>query len=160
MEAAVAIKSGYETERNKPMPSVNHSIIQRNLLFQLMIAYRDKFDFLPEIKIARIDAEKDKVPDIAIAKEVKFRPGSDSISLEDIPPGIIEILSPKQHLSDLVTKSELYFKAGVQSYWLVLPDLRSIYVFDQIGEYEVFTYRDKLVDKVLNLELVLADIFK
>ena len=114
MEAAAVIRTDYEIERHKPLPSLNHSIVQRNLIFYLMMAYREVYDILPEVKIARIDAEKGKVPDIAIAKGVAFRPGADSIVLEDIPLGIIEILSPKQLLSELVAKSDLYFNAGVQ----------------------------------------------
>ena len=53
-----------------------------------------------------------------------------------------------------------YFEAGIQSYWLVLPDLKTIFVFDQPGEYEVYSKKQQLVDKVLDIQLELSDIFK
>lgn len=41
-------RTDYEIERNKPMPSLNHAIIQGNLLFQLNLKYQIKYSILPE----------------------------------------------------------------------------------------------------------------
>jgi len=152
-------KTTYETERDKPMPSVNHAFVQKRLVVKLDINYNDKYEVLPEINIDVID--KGRVPDIAICDlSVVFKAGEDTVKLESIPLGVIEILSPKQILSDLVHKSFEYFKVGVKSYWLVLPDLRSIYVFDGPNNHQVFTWKDQLKDEVLNIELDLGEIFK
>ncbi|MFK7982258.1 MAG: Uma2 family endonuclease [Saprospiraceae bacterium] len=159
MEVTILEKSNYETEREKPMPSINHSIVQGNLVFYLKLAYRKKYRILPEINIDVID--KGRVPDIAICNvNVPFQPGEDSIKLNDIPYGVIEILSPKQSLSELVQKSVEYFAVGIKSYWLVLPDLRSIYIFDKPQNYQVFTWKDILKDELLAIEIDLKEIFK
>ncbi len=159
MEAVIAEKSNYETEREKPMPSVNHSIVQGNLVFALKLAYRKKYRILPEINIDVID--KGRVPDIAICDvNIPFEAGADSIKLNSVPYGVIEILSPKQNLSELVQKSVEYFAVGVKSYWLVLSDLRSIYIFDKPQNYQVFTWKDILKDELLDIEIDLKEIFK
>ncbi len=53
----------YATERNKPMPSLNHGSIQSNLLFEFA-PYRKKFRFTSELSLDLSDWES--VPDIAI----------------------------------------------------------------------------------------------
>jgi len=63
-------------------------------------------------------------------------------------------------LTELISKSDLYFQSGVQSYWLVLPDLRSIYVFHEPGEYSAFLKEEVLTDEVMGVTLGLADVFK
>lgn len=73
---------------------------------------------------------------------------------------MVEILSPKQAISDLITKSVQYFEEGIQSYWLVLPDLKTVYVFDKPIQYEVYSKNQKLVDEKLKITLELTDIFK
>jgi len=159
MEAAIAEKSNYETEREKPMPSLNHSIIQGNLVFSLKLAYQKKYRILPEINIDVVD--KGRVPDIAICDvNIPFQLVEDSIKLDSVPYGVIEILSPKQNLSELVQKSLEYFAIGVKTYWLVLPALRSIYIFDKPQNYQVFTWKDQLKDELLDIELDLKEIFK
>ena len=153
-----AVKSEYELERDKPMPSKNHAIVQGNLHFMIRSAYGKRYRILPEVSI--VISSKEKVPDIAIYPSMEFTPGEDETRLETAPLGVIEILPPSQSLTELITKSAAYFEGGVLSYWLVLPDLRSIYVFSAPGEYESFNKEDKLEDPRLEIELELKDIFK
>lgn len=155
---AVAVKSDYELERDKPMPSKNHAIVQTNLVILLGTKYQGKYRALSELSI--VVSSKEKVPDIAIYSTLEFTPGEDETRLENAPLGVIEILSPSQSLTELITKSAAYFEAGVLSYWLVLPDLRSIYVFSAPGEYQVFTREDKLEDPRLEVELELGEVFR
>lgn len=157
MEATVA-KSEYEIERGKPMPSKNHAIVQGNIYFLLRQKYEQRYRFMPEVSI--VINEKERIPDIAIYHPMDFIPGSDEIKLNEVPFAAIEILSPKQILADLIAKSYDYFEAGVKSYWLVLPDLTSIYVFSEPGEYEVFAKKGMLHDAQLDIKLKLEDIFK
>lgn len=157
MDTAV-VKSEYELERDKPMPSKNHAIVQGNLHFLIRSAYGERFRVLPEVSI--VVSSREKVPDIAIYPSMEFTPGEDETRLENAPLGVIEILSPSQSLTELLNKSAAYFEAGVLSYWLVLPDLRSVYVFSAPGEYEVFIKEDKLEDPRLEIELELKAIFK
>ena len=157
MDAAV-VKSEYELERDKPMPSKNHAIVQTNLVILLGTKYQGKYRALSEVSI--VVSTKEKVPDIAIYPSMEFTPGEDETRLENAPLGVIEILSPPQSLTELIAKSTAYFEAGVLSYWLVLPGLRSVYVFKAPGEYELFAKEDKLEDPRLEVELELKDIFK
>ncbi|MEM6319295.1 MAG: Uma2 family endonuclease, partial [Bacteroidota bacterium] len=152
-------KSPYEIERGKPMPSVNHAFVQKRLVVKLDIKYADKYEVLPELSINVID--RGRVPDIAICDlNIAFKVGEDTVKMDGTPLGVIEILSPEQILSELVEKLADYFQIGVKSYWLVIPDLRSIYVFDRPQNYEVFTWRDELTDPILDIQLNLQEIFK
>lgn len=152
------IQSTYETERGKPMPSKNHAIVQQRLTVQLVNQFGKKYEFLPEISLGA--TEKERVPDLAIYPILEFTPGEDEVRMEEVPLGVIEILSPTQSLAELISKSGDYFAAGVKSYWLVIPDLRTIYVFSAPGEYEVFTKKEMLKDDQLDIEISLADIFR
>jgi Uma2 family endonuclease len=62
-------------------------------------------------------------------------------------------------LGDLIAKSYDYFDSGVQSYWLIIPDLTTIYVFSAPHEFEVFIKKETLVDAKLGIELELGAIF-
>jgi Uma2 family endonuclease len=157
METVLA-QSEYELERGKPMPSRNHAFIQSKLIKLLDRKYADSYDGISELSLL-IDG-KESVPDVLIYKGFEFRPGNDEVKVTDMPLGIVEILSPTQQLADLVAKSYRYFEAGVKSYWLVLPDLTSIYVFSAPNEYEVFAKKGTLKDTQLNIELDLEAIFK
>ncbi|MBK6931513.1 MAG: Uma2 family endonuclease [Saprospirales bacterium] len=157
MEPTIA-PSAYEIERGKPMPSKNHAIVQRNLVFHLHLKYGDRYSVLPEINIDL--PIQDRVPDLAIYRSVEFTPGADEVRMTEVPLGIIEILSPQQSMTDLMVKRGEYFAAGVQSYWLVLPDLLSIYVFYSAEDYDVFTRQDLLTDKKLEIEVALGEIFR
>jgi len=157
MEATLAL-SADEIERGKPMPSKNHAIVQSNLLFQLRIHFGDMFTILPELTIDFLI--RDGVPDLAIYKQVIFTPGEDEVVMTEIPLGLIEILSPQQGLQELMQKRKEYFNAGVSSYWLVIPDLLTIYVYYSVEDYDVFTRQEPLFDKKLNIELSLAEIFR
>lgn len=157
MDTILAL-SEYEIERGKPMPSKNHAIVQGNLIFNLKLKYGDQYGILPEINIDL--PERERVPDLAIYRSVEFTPGADEIRMTEVPLGIIEILSSQQSITDLMIKRSEYFAAGVQSYWLVLPDLLSIYVFYSTEDYDVFVKQDILKDKKLEIELGLGEIFK
>jgi len=157
MEATLAL-SEYEIERGKPIPSKNHAIVQSNLLFHLRLRFGNLFTILPELTIDF--PIRDRVPDLAIYNQVTFTPGEDEVVMTEMPLGLIEILSPQQGLQELMQKRKEYFTAGVSSYWLVIPDLLTIYVYYSADDYDVFTRQETLTDKKLNIELSLAEIFR
>lgn len=156
----VVEKSQYEIERGKPIPSKNHSFIQKRIGQFIDRNYLDKFEILPELSL-EVNG-KERVPDLAIFnyEDIDFTPGDDEIRVSNLPIGVVEILSPTQNLTELIVKSNTYFDAGILSYWLVLPDLKSIYVFSEKGEYESFTKNDMLIDTILNIQVGLEPIFK
>ncbi|MBP6810154.1 MAG: Uma2 family endonuclease [Saprospiraceae bacterium] len=150
--------SEYEIERGKPMPDKNHAFVQGNFLIQLFLKYSSKFRVLPEVNLDLFIRER--VPDLAIYPPMAFVPDENEIRMREVPLGVIEILSARQDLAELMIKCSEYFAAGVKSYWLALPALRTIYVFYAPNEYEIYSGTDLLQDKKLNIELDLAEIFK
>ena len=157
LDAPVAL-SDYEIERGKPMPDRNHSIIQSNLLFSLRVTTRERFSILTEIHIDM--PVRDRVPDLAIYEPLIFDPNNNELSMLKPPLCTIEILSEMQNVNVLMKKKREYFNVGILSYWLVLPSLRIIQVFYTVEDSVVFTHKDRLVDKKLNIELDLSEIFK
>lgn len=150
--------SEYEQDRGKPVPSLNHAIVQGNLLVELHKKYKDRYAILPEIKLAL--PTRDRVPDLAIYPPLAYDGDRDEIKMTQAPLGVIEILSPLQNVSELIQKRGDYFLAGVKSYWLVAPGLDTIHVFYAPDDYEVFYKKETLRDKMLDIAVSLADIFK
>ncbi len=150
------LKSQYEIERGKPMPSKNHSFVQTRLIVAFATQFT-QYQVLSELSLQLGSSEK--VPDLAIFENIKFTYNEDEIRVSQIPLAVVEILSPTQNLTELLVKAHAYFDNGVQSYWLVLPALRSIYVFSSPSESEVYTQKDILKDELLGIELELKKIF-
>jgi Uma2 family endonuclease len=150
------IKSDYELQRGKPVPSKNHAFVQTRLIVAFATQF-EQYQVLSELSLELKSSEK--VPDLAIFENIEFTPGNDEIRVTQMPLCAIEILSPKQNLGDLLAKAHVYFENGVGSYWLVLPDLKSIYVFQSPQDYAVFLKREILKDDVLGIELDLKGIF-
>lgn len=159
MEAvSTKIKSDYEIERGKPMPSKNHAILQGNIYFLLRQKYDALFRLLPEISV-KVD-KKERVPDIAIYPQLTYNSKEDEIRMSKAPLGAIEILSPTQTIDELLDKARGYFEDGIKSYWLVLPRLEAICVFDTPDSYDFFGKTDTLKDTALDIELDLNAVFK
>lgn len=156
--SVTAALSEYETERGKPIPDKNHALIQGNLYFLIRLLYGEKYTVLPEINLDL--PIRERVPDLAIYPKMEFNPDENEIRMKQVPLCTIEILSAKQDLSELMTKRAEYFTGGVQSYWLVLPALYTIYVFYSPSEYYIFSGKDKLQDVKLGIELSLEEVFE
>ena len=150
--------SQYEIERNKPMPSKNHAIVQGNLITELNIRYRKAHSFFSELDI--IMPEKPNcVPDIAIYPKLKIDFLDDEIGMTEMPLTAIEIVSPSQSDNDLIKKISRYFNAGVKSCWLVSPAFQAIYVYSEIGKYQFFNTGMTLTDPATGIELSLNEVF-
>jgi Uma2 family endonuclease len=54
------------------------------------------------------------------------------------PDMIVEILSPSNKKKDLITKHQLYEKAGVREYWIANPKIKyiTVYIMQDNGEYD------------------------
>jgi Uma2 family endonuclease len=158
MEAAVLpIQSEYEIERGKPMPSKLHAIVQKRLMLYLGVHYAEKYELLPEVAL---DTPGQKsIPDIAIDTIEPIDFSKDEITLETPPLATIEILSPTQVLQTLLDKTNDYFSFGVKSCWVVIPPLKTIYVFTAPNTYKAFTEADVLNDPQLGIQVPLELIF-
>lgn len=153
----LSVEEQYQLERGKPISSKHHSFIQTVLASQFLFKYKD---YLPMSELSVIIKDKTKVPDIAIYRRNELDLTKEEIKTQQIPIGVIEILSPKQNITELLEKSKDYFDAGVKSYWLIVPPLKNIFVFHQAGNYTAsFEKNDILKDDVLNVEFSLSEIF-
>jgi Uma2 family endonuclease len=150
--------STYELERNKPMPGLNHSLIQSNLIFELKSRYRKDFSFPSEIDIV-MPERPHAVPDIAIYPKLEMDSFDDKISMTQFPLTTIEILSPTQTEEELVSKARRYFAAGAKSCWIVLPIFKVVIVFSEPTKRQVFTEDMILIDEKIGIELPLNDVF-
>ncbi|MFN0037125.1 MAG: Uma2 family endonuclease [Saprospiraceae bacterium] len=149
--------SDYEIERGKPMPSLNHGLIQGNTYHALISRYRGKFSFPTETSL---DLEGwPSTPDILILPPIKLNLLVDKIKLTEPPLGIIEILSPTQSLNDLVDKANNYFESGVKSCWIIIPSMGGVAIYSAPGKYTFFNENDIARDEVLGLEVPVAELF-
>ena len=158
METLAPEISDYELERGKPMPSINHSIVQANAIFELKTRYREQFRFMSEINIDV--AGRVMVPDIGIFPKMAADMANDSVVAPQLPLTTIEILSPSQALGDLIGKATSYFRAGVKSCWIVVPEVSGIFLYAAPGEYTFFSKAQTLTDPATGIELPLAPLFE
>ena len=119
----------YEIERNKPMPSVNHSRIQLNLGMEF--AKQREFSVYPELDI-QLNG-RDFAPDLCVYPHEPFRQFDDIIRRMDAPVLIVEILSVRQGAGDVYEKIKWYLAEGVQSCWLISPILDTLTIYTPDG---------------------------
>lgn len=104
----------YEIERNKPVPSLNHSLVQGNLLVAVNYRCHKQYTILSEIDLI-MPEKPNAVPDIAIYPKLQIDFLEDKTAMSQLPLTTIEILSPSQTEGELVAKAQRYFAAGVKS---------------------------------------------
>jgi len=148
----------YETDRNKPMPSLNHSLIQANLIIQLGLLYKNNYRVASELSLDLADWPS--VPDICIFPRMPLDLQNDVTAVTQAPLCTIEIISPSQSLTELVTKARDYFRHGVKSCWIVLLPLGNIYVFRSPDEYDIFRANETLHDSALDISIPLSEVFE
>ena len=83
---------------------------------------------------------------------------------EGAPDLVVEVLSPSTGFKDQTQKLELYENHGVQEYWIVNPDRKTIQVFLHNGnDFDKPSYykgNDSIISSVLkNFQICLFDIF-
>ncbi len=150
----------YETERNKPMPSLNHSQIQLNVGFALRTHYRKKYSIVTEVDLELPKSSRPTVPDISIFAKRELLLSKDVLKVKEPPLTTIEILSPKQDLESVKNKIfENYFPAGVKSAWIVVPTTRTVSIFTPDEKF--VTYADgKFTDPATGITLDIDEVFE
>ena len=110
-----------EEYQSEDIMSVNHS----KLIHRLSVAldrYEQEYDILPELEL-ELSTGKCK-PDVAIYPNLRTNWFNDLIFYDKPPVTAIEVLSPKQGVSDLTDKAfKIYFPAGVKTVWIIAPML-------------------------------------
>lgn len=148
--------SEYEIERNKPMPSLNHAIVQANLIVQL--AAFKQYRVASELSLDLSDWPS--VPDLSIYPRKPLDLRNDVIAVTEPPLCVVEIISPSQSLNELLAKAADYFKHGVKSCWIVLLPLGNIYVFSSTDEYQIFRDTETLHDSMLDISFAVRPVFE
>ena len=83
----------------------------------------------------------------------------DILKVSQMPDLTIEVLSPKQLISDLVKKIKVYFALGVKSCWLVMPSIEVINVYSQTGKRTFGIDSHEMIDEVMDIRLPIQKIF-
>ena len=149
------ISSEYELERGKPMPSKNHSRIQRRLLFAL-VRFEPHYEALPEFSL---ELEGDKsVPDISVYPASPVDWQHDEIRSTEPPLLTIEIVSPTQSHYSLLEKSRAFLEHGVPICWIVQPELEAIIVMKPNAKPRIFT-SGRVSDEATGIFVDIEDIF-
>ena len=148
--------------------SLNHGIAQANLT--TLFSHDERFRVITELSldVSQIDLNqfglkvKDElIPDVCLyPKEQRLIQGDDILKMSQMPILIIEILSPKQALGDILSKFKAYFALGIKSCWLVIPVNESITVYSKPHEFVSFGSREtEIIDEVMNVRLPLHKVF-
>lgn len=137
--------------------SLNHSrLIHR--ISVVLLPYENQYDILPELEF-ELAAGRLK-PDVAIVPRQQYNYQRDVLRVLVPPVTAIEIISPTQSFDSLVEKiQDQYLPSGVQSAWLVLPRVGSIYLFLPGQPPQAFT-TGTLHDPAAQVDVALADIFR
>jgi Uma2 family endonuclease len=152
------VEKQYQKERGKPMPSKNHSRIQRRLIRMLDNKYGEQFDVFPEFELELLG--KKTVPDVSVFPFAPSDWENDELRSKVAPILAIEILSPKQASGVLTKKIRTnYFIAGVKSAWIVFPDLKYVTVLHPNGNIATYS-KGILSDKASGFEVDLDDLFQ
>jgi len=115
-----------EEFQTEDVTSYNHAKITYRLA-KILSRYDEQYDILPELEF-ELSYGRAK-PDIAICKLGKIDWLRDIIRPTHPPLLAIEILSPRQALSDLTDKVlDVYFPSGTAVVWVIIPHFRQITV--------------------------------
>jgi Uma2 family endonuclease len=158
------------------MGSRNHAYVQAKLarvlgnlekyavLTELTLDIRPIFEKNPEL-LATLEEQgreiKEPAPDVCLYPKVfenNLNWADDVVKIREMPLAVIEILSPRQGIQTIVDKFKVYFAAGIQSCWLVVPAMRSLSVFTALDCSQTFS-SGEIVDQVLNLRLPVNAVF-
>jgi Uma2 family endonuclease len=175
MSDVFKLKDDVLIEENREMPSKKHSRAQTNITGLLF--NDERFTTFVELSLdaTRIDlsqfelkAKDELIPDICAytepPSEQEDELEDDEMRVTEIPDLAIEVLSPRQAISDLLFKIKAYFALGVRSCWLVMPSVQVIKVYSLSGTTTIAktfdTQRDtEVVDDVMDIHLPIQKIF-
>ena len=145
----------YDRERGKPLPSLNHGLVQ-SFLGAALLHYRKTYSIVSELNL-NLNGRL-YVPDISIYPKLPLNWQHDHMEMTDPPLTVIEILSSTQSLDSLVTKAEAYFEAGVQSCWIVQMVVESVVVLVP-GEKPTVCTGGGVMDPATGITVEISEIF-
>ncbi len=146
-----------EEFQTEDIMSLNHSrTIQR--ISTYLERYDDIYDILPELEM-KLNGKPVK-PDISVYPNLIEDWDTDVIFIAEPPVIAIEVLSPKQAMTDITDKiNTIYFPAGVQSVWIIVPLLQTVTIRTPDGKK--ITFSDGIIkDPIVNIEIPFDQIFR
>ena len=144
-----------EEFQTEDIMSYNHSRLTYHLSVQLS-KYDKQFDILPELEF-ELSHGRAK-PDIAICKASKVDWLRDIIRPTQPPLIAIEILSPRQALSDLTDKAlDIYFPSGTIVVWIIIPHFNQVTIMTPNNRKTITS--GSVTDENTGIELSLIGIF-
>ncbi len=149
--------SDYQTERGKPMPSKNHSTIEARITGAFDYNYGEQFITRTELSLNLSTGKA--TPDICLYPLSPMDWLQDEKTVSDPPLMALEILSPTQGMESLTDKMDIYFGAGVKTYWVVVPTFQTIHIITPDRKYVTFT-GGIAKDPVLGIELDMGRVFR
>ena len=146
-----------EEFQTEDIMSVNHSrTIQR--ISHYLERYDDIYDILPELEMKLND--KPVKPDVSVYPNLPEDWDTDVVFITEPPIIAVEVLSPKQAMTDITDKiNNVYFPAGVQSVWIVVPLLQTVTIRTPDGKKVTFS-EGIIKDPVTNIEMPFEQIFR
>jgi Uma2 family endonuclease len=153
MEAVLELEE-FQTE---DIMSVNHSRTIQRISYYLE-RYDDIYDILPELEM-KLNGKPVK-PDVSVYPNLTEDWDTDIISITEPPIVAIEVLSPKQAMTDITDKiNNIYFPAGVKSVWIVVPLLQTVTIRTPDGKKLTFS-EGIIKDPIINIEIPFDQIFR
>jgi len=158
----------FENEEFTSMGSINHSIVQAKITGMLL--NDDRFTPAVELSldVSQIDLTQFKLkvkeelkPDISLYQgRRELESPDDILKMTEMPLLVIEVLSPKQTIDEILAKFKAYFALGIKSCWLVTPAIRAIAIYSQPSTFITFGMNDtEMVDKVVDIHLPIQKVF-
>jgi len=146
----------FEDFQTEDIPSYNHAKLTYRLT-KSFSRYDTQYDILPELEF-ELSHGRAK-PDVAICRPAKADWLRDVIRPATAPLLAVEILSPRQALSDLTDKAlDVYFPSGTPAVWIVIPHFKQVTVMTP--EAQTTLTSGVVRDERTGIELDLAHIFE
>ncbi len=156
-------------DKDQEMPSRNHSFTQAQITG--LFSNDERFSTFVELSLdaTQIDLsqfglkiKEEIIPDVCLyPHSVGFKEEDDEQKMQEMPLLTIEIISPKQAISDILAKFKAYFALGVKSCWLVIPPVKTISVYSQLGHFKTFAMdMGEVIDEVIDIQFPLQKIFR
>ena len=143
----------YHSEKTS---SLNHSRLLHRICVTLE-KFNHGYDVMPELQL-ELNGVKVK-PDISVYPNLSIDWQNDVIYYDVPPITAIEILSPRQAVTDLTEKAySVYLPSGVRSVWIVVPSMRIIQIITPDGATTIT--RGQFTDPATNISLTMEEIFK
>ena len=113
-----------------PAPGYRHGIINGNIYNNIRNGLKDSLClvFMENLDFKYHSEESDDYlcPDIMVICDRKYLKGG---AYSGIPKFIVETLSPSTAKRDRAEKKDIYEKAGVEEYWIVAPQGKSVEIY-------------------------------